>query len=165
MVLGEGDWDLPGRRDGGEGLSGVTCRLMREGDAERVAALSGELGYPSTAAQILARKAELDRVGKSAVFVADSPDAGVIGWVIVCEMGSLELDPNAEVKGLVVGEAARGRGVGALLMDAAEAWARERGLAEMVVRSNVIRERAHAFYKRIGYEEQKKQVKLKKRLL
>lgn len=142
----------------------VTCREMREADAPRVAELAGELGYPSTAAQILARKAVLDRQGMSIVTVAERAGGEIVGWIIVCEICSMELDPHAEVKGLVVAEGARSVGVGALLMGAGEAWARARGLREMVLRSNVIRERAHAFYKRIGYEEQKRQVKLRKRL-
>ena len=142
----------------------VTCREMRNEDAPRVAELAGELGYPSTAAQILARKSELDRLGQSGIFVAEGAEGGVIGWIIVGEMCSLELDPHAEVKGLVVASEARNRGVGVLLMEAGEAWARARGLREMVLRSNVIRDRAHAFYRRIGYEEQKRQVKFRKRL-
>jgi len=138
---------------------------MRAEDAPRVAELAGELGYPSTPEEILARKAELDRIGKSGLFVAETPAGEVIGWIIVSEMCSLELDPHAEVKGLVVASEARSRGVGAILMEAGEAWARARGLGEMVLRSNVIRDRAHAFYKRIGYEEQKRQAKFRKRLL
>ncbi len=142
----------------------VTCREMREADAPRVAELAGELGYPSTAAQILARKAVLDRQGMSVVTVAERSGGEIVGWIIVSEICSMELDPHAEVKGLVVAEGARSGGVGALLMEAGEAWARARGLREMVLRSNVIRDRAHAFYKRIGYEEQKRQVKLRRRL-
>jgi len=145
--------------------SAVTCRSMRSEDAPRVAELAGELGYPSTAEHILARKAELDRLGQSGIFVAEAAGGDVIGWIIVSEMCSLELDPHAEVKGLVVASEARSRGVGVLLMEAGEAWARARGLREMVLRSNVIRDRAHAFYRRIGYEEQKRQVKFRKRLL
>jgi len=68
------------------------------------------------------------------------------------------------VKGLVVASSARSHGVGSRLMEVAEAWALARGLREVVVRSNVIRDRAHAFYTRIGYQEQKRQVKFKKRL-
>lgn len=142
----------------------ATCREMREADAPRVAELAGELGYPSTAAQILARKAVLDRQGMSVVYVAERAGGEIVGWIIVCEICSMELDPHAEVKGLVVAEVARSGGVGALLMEAGEAWARARGLREIVIRSNVIRERAHAFYRRIGYEEQKRQVKLRRRL-
>ncbi|HET9952012.1 MAG TPA: GNAT family N-acetyltransferase [Candidatus Eisenbacteria bacterium] len=144
--------------------AGVTCRAMRDADAPRVAELAGELGYPSTPEQILARKAVLDREGRSGLLVAEAAGGDVIGWIIVSEMCSLELDPHAEVKGLVVASEARSRGVGVRLMEAGEAWASARGLREMVLRSNVIRDRAHAFYKRIGYEEQKRQVKLRKRL-
>ncbi|HET7904048.1 MAG TPA: GNAT family N-acetyltransferase [Candidatus Eisenbacteria bacterium] len=143
---------------------GVVCRAMRDGDAPRVAELAGELGYPSTPKQILERKAVLDREGRHGLFVAESESGEVLGWVIVSEMCSLELDPNAEVKGLVVAESARGRGIGAELMRVAETWARARGLREVVMRSNVIRERTHAFYKGIGYEEQKRQVKFRKAL-
>lgn len=142
----------------------VTCRLMRAEDAPRVAELAGELGYPSTAEQILARKAVLDQAGRSVVYVAEGEGGKVVGWIIVSEICSMELDPHAEVKGLVVAEGTRSRGIGAALMVAGEAWARGRGLREMVLRSNVIRERAHAFYRKIGYEEQKRQVKLRRRL-
>lgn len=142
----------------------VACREMQEADAPRVAELAGELGYPSTAAQILARKVVLDRQGMSVVYVAERAGGEIVGWIIVSEICSMELDPHAEVKGLVVAEGARSGGVGALLMEAGEAWARARALREMVLRSNVIRERAHSFYKRIGYEEQKRQVKLRRRL-
>lgn len=142
----------------------VTCREMRAEDAPRVAELAGELGYPSTAEQILARKAVLDRQGMSVVYVAETAPGDVVGWIIVAEICSMELDPHAEVKGLVVAEEARSGGIGAKLMEVGEAWAKARGLREMVLRSNVIRDRAHAFYKRIGYEEQKRQVKLRRRL-
>jgi len=137
---------------------------MRESDAPRVAELAGELGYPSTAEQILTRKAVLDRQGMSVIFVAEMEGGEVIGWIIVSEICSLELDPHAEVKGLVVAASARNRGLGAKLMEAGETWARSRGLHEMVLRSNVLRDRAHAFYKRLGYEEQKRQVKMRRRL-
>ncbi|MEK7347353.1 MAG: GNAT family N-acetyltransferase [Candidatus Eisenbacteria bacterium] len=142
----------------------VTCRVMREADAPRVAELAGELGYPSTAEQILLRKAVLDRQGMSVVYVAEAANGQIVGWIVVSEICSMELDPHAEVKGLVVTGSARSGGVGATLMEAGETWARSRGLKEMVLRSNVIRERAHAFYRRLGYEEQKRQVKLKRRL-
>ncbi len=146
------------------GPAAVSCRPMRASDAVRVAELAGELGYPSSAEQIAARKAVLDREARHGIFVAESAGGDVVGWIIVSEMCSLELDPHAEVKGLVVAEGARSRGVGRVLMAAGEAWARERGLREVVLRSNVVRKRAHAFYEAIGYEEQKRQVKLRKRL-
>jgi ribosomal protein S18 acetylase RimI-like enzyme len=142
----------------------LPIRYARDSDAADLARLAGELGYPSTSEQILARKRELEREGKAAIFVAEDGAGAVVGWIQVAEMGSLELDPHAEVKGLVVAEAARSRGIGRELLTAGESWARDRGLREIVLRSNVIRDRAHAFYRAHGYEEQKRQAKFLKRL-
>ena len=49
-------------------------------------------------------------------------------------------------------------------MQRAEEWAREKGCATVGVRSNVIRERAHAFYERIGYKHIKTQKSFHKEL-
>ena len=58
----------------------------------------------------------------------------------------------------------RSLGAGAKLLDAAEAWAREKKCTGMSVRSNVIRERAHAFYERQGYQHIKTQKAFRKSL-
>jgi GNAT superfamily N-acetyltransferase len=60
--------------------------------------------------------------------------------------------PVGRISMLVVTEAARGRGVGRALVQVAEAWLAERGCGIIEVTSNVRRERAHAFYQRLGYE-------------
>ncbi len=76
----------------------------------------------------------------------------------------LESDVRAEVNGLIVAEGQRSAGAGAKLLEAAEAWARRRGCRGMNVRSNVIRERAHKFYERQGYEHYKSQKAFRKPL-
>ena len=76
----------------------------------------------------------------------------------------MESDPDAEIRGLVVDEEARSGGLGQKLVEAAESWARERGHNWMSVRSNVIRERTHRFYERLGYGRAKTQHKFRKRL-
>ncbi|HVS45273.1 MAG TPA: GNAT family N-acetyltransferase [Verrucomicrobiae bacterium] len=50
------------------------------------------------------------------------------------------------------------------MLDRAERWARERGCPALSLRSNVIRERAHAFYERRGYTHKKSQHYFEKRL-
>ena len=144
----------------------VKIRRARRSDAERIARLSGELGYPVTAAQVATRLRQLTPVSKHAVFVAESPDAatGVVGWVHVSVAHLLESDIRAEVNGLVVAEGQRSAGAGAKLLEAAEEWARRRGCRGMNVRSNVIRERAHGFYERNGYEHYKTQKAFRKAL-
>jgi GNAT superfamily N-acetyltransferase len=135
----------------------VKIRIARRSDAERIAQLCGELGYPASPAQIAARLRQLTPATKHAVFLAESAQAGVIGWVHVSTSHLLESDMRAEVNGLIVAEGQRSGGAGARLLQAAEDWARKRGCLGMNVRSNVIRERAHKFYETNGYEHYKTQ--------
>lgn len=141
---------------------GVVIRKARQSDAEEIAKLSGELGYPATGAQITERLRRLTPASEHAVFVAESPTTGVIGWIHVSKDHLLESETRAEVNGLVVGDGQRSIGAGAKLLAAAEQWARKQGCKTMNVRSNVIRDRAHAFYLREGYEHYKTQKAFRK---
>ncbi|MCU1240943.1 MAG: GCN5-related N-acetyltransferase [Candidatus Acidoferrum typicum] len=144
----------------------VRIRKARRGDAERIAQLSGELGYPASPEQIAARLRQLTPATRHAVFVAESQDSGtgIIGWVHVSMSHLLESDTRAEVNGLIVAEGQRSAGAGAKLLKAAEEWAQRRGCKGMNVRSNIIRERAHKFYKVHGYEHYKTQKAFRKPL-
>jgi GNAT superfamily N-acetyltransferase len=146
--------------------TGVKIRKARRSDAERIAQLSGELGYPATAGQIVTRLRQLKPASKHAVFVAECSDAtvGLVGWLHVSISHLLESDIRAEVNGLIVAEEQRSAGAGAKLLEAAEEWARRHGCRGMNVRSNVIRERAHGFYERNGYEHYKTQRAFRKPL-
>jgi GNAT superfamily N-acetyltransferase len=146
--------------------TGVRIRKARRSDAERIAQLSGELGYPATAGQIATRLRQLKPASKHAVFVAECSDAtvGLVGWLHVSVSHLLESDIRAEVNGLIVAEGQRSAGAGAKLLEAAEEWARRHGCQGMNVRSNVIRERAHGFYERKGYEHYKTQKAFRKPL-
>ena len=145
---------------------GVRIRKARRSDAERIAQLCGELGYPATAGQIVTRLRQLKPASKHAVFVAECSDAmvGLVGWLHVSVSHLLESDIRAEVNGLIVAERQRSAGAGAKLLEAAEEWARRHGCQGMNVRSNVIRERAHGFYERNGYEHYKTQKAFRKPL-
>ncbi len=130
-------------------------------DAPRLAELSGQLGY---AVALPALAARLDRIlmdSEHAVFVAEL-EGRVEGWIHLFHAAHLESEGHAEIGGLVVEEQFRGRGLGAALMAAAEDWAGARGLEAIRLRSRIQRERAHAFYHRLGYEEVKRQVVLEK---
>jgi GNAT superfamily N-acetyltransferase len=128
-------------------------------DAAALAALSTQLGYPSTPEEMTERLRALRERAANAVLVAEE-DGAVAGWLHVCTMLFLESPPFAEVAGLVVDEAHRGKGVGKLLLEAAARWAAERGYDKLRVRSNVVREDAHRFYEREGFRRVKTQVVL-----
>jgi GNAT superfamily N-acetyltransferase len=138
--------------------SAISIRPGRGADAAALAELSTQLGYPATAEMLLERLAGVREHGVGEVFVAVDTHDRVLGWTHVVPRLHLEEPPFAELAGLVVGDGARGAGVGATLLAAAERWARQHGFAHIRVRSNVVRERAHRFYLRAGYVERKRQV-------
>jgi GNAT superfamily N-acetyltransferase len=142
----------------------LIVRRARPTDAKSLADLSGQLGYPATPAQVKERLRRIVPASQHAVFVAESPQAGVIGWLHVSVTHLLESDTRAEVNGLVVADGQRSLGAGAKLLEAAEQWARRRGCKNVNLRSNVIRERAHLFYLRQGYEHYKTQKAFRKPL-
>jgi GNAT superfamily N-acetyltransferase len=144
-------------------LAELKIRRAKGSDARYLAALSGELGYPVTTAEMKRRLSRLKPAANNAVFVAETQDE-VIGWVHVSVNYLMEVAVRAEVNGLVVSEKQRSNGAGARLLEAAEKWARGNRCANMSVRSNVVRERAHAFYERHGYEHYKTQKAFRKPL-
>jgi GNAT superfamily N-acetyltransferase len=142
----------------------LKIRRAKSADAAQLATLTGQLGYPATTAQIRERLRGIQPVSQNAIFVADAANYGVIGWLHVSKEPLLESEMRAEVNGLVVAEGQRSLGAGARLLAAAEEWACKHGCKEMSVRSNVIRERAHKFYERQGYEHFKTQKSFRKPL-
>ncbi|MGB8653191.1 MAG: GNAT family N-acetyltransferase [Candidatus Acidiferrales bacterium] len=142
----------------------MKIRTPRAQDFARIAELAGELGYASSAADIAARLAGMNESEDHAVFVAETASGEIAGWVGVFVSRAVETDARVEISGLVVGAEVRSQGMGALLLERAEEWALERGCRSIGLRSNVLRERAHAFYLRNGYEHVKTQKSLRKKL-
>jgi GNAT superfamily N-acetyltransferase len=140
-----------------------TIRLARAGDRDDLARLSTQLGYPMAPDEASARLADLAGHPDHALLVAET-DGRLAGWAQVSLPRIFESPRQAEIAGLVVDEGHRGRGIGPELLRAAEAWARERGCAVLRVRSNVVRERAHGFYRREGFGEIKTQRVFEKKL-
>ncbi|MGA8143327.1 MAG: GNAT family N-acetyltransferase [Candidatus Acidiferrales bacterium] len=133
-------------------------------DYARMAELAGQLGYPSDAGDIARRLAGMNARGEHAVFVAQLADGAIAGWIGAFVYRSVEADARVEISGLVVDERHRSQAVGRHLLERAEEWAREKGYSGTSLRSNVIRERAHAFYEREGYEHTKTQKSFRKKL-
>jgi len=113
--------------------------------------LIGELGYPLDDAEFRERFARVAGASTHHVFVAE--DKGeVVGLLHVFERPALEKHCDAVVQTLVVDSRHRSGGVGEALMHAAEAWAAERHLEATSLYTSIKRERAHAFYERLGYQ-------------
>jgi N-acetylglutamate synthase-like GNAT family acetyltransferase len=146
------------------GLGQARIRRARRGDVDRIALLSGQLGYPTSRKAMVKRLNSVLASNEGACFVAETGEQGVIGWIHVSVTPLLEVERCAEVNGLVVDEHARSAGTGWLLLDVAEKWAKKMRCTGMSVRSNVLRERAHGFYLRHGYQHFKTQKAFRKAL-
>lgn len=144
--------------------SAWTVRAPAPGDYEKMADLATQLRYPTTGGQIRARfEAMLDSDGY-AVYVAGWPGRQIGGWIGLCMVRSVEQDVCAQISGLVIDEQLRSRGLGTLLLEEAEKWARSHACGSISVHLNVDRERAHQFYMRNGYRHIKTQKYLLKTL-
>jgi GNAT superfamily N-acetyltransferase len=137
--------------------SQVTVRLACAEDAGHIAVLCHQLGYPSSQEAVRRRLDRILQDEQHVVYVAVRSDGRVVGWVHVYVRQLVVAEPQAEIGGLVVYEDDRRRGIGRLLMEQAERWARQKGGWAVHVRSNVVRKGAHAFYARIGYSNVKAQ--------
>lgn len=130
----------------------VTVRPALSSDAASLATLLGQLGYPTDTASMLARLGRMD-TERDLVLVAIVGDE-------VCGTATLHMSPRlrsdtpvARMSSLVVAEALRGHGIGERLVQAVEAEAVRRGCAQLDLVSEAYRDRAHAFFRRLGYEE------------
>jgi GNAT superfamily N-acetyltransferase len=129
----------------------ITVRQATLDDAERIAALFTDEGYPAAGSTIAAR-IERFEAGHGHVLVAE--DAGeLLGFVAIHLMPRFEHDDTiGRVLALVVDAGARGRGVGHDLMTAADGIAREAGAAFIEVTAAHHRPEARHLYESLGYD-------------
>jgi len=134
----------------------ITVRQIKEGDAPGVSLLSKQLGYTITEEETLHNIQVIHANRDHDAFVAVDGDKPV-GWIHVFSAFQLESPPVTEVRGLVIDEAYRRKGIGKLLIEEAKKWCRSQGNTTLRLRCNVIRTEAHAFYLGIGFKEMKQQ--------
>ena len=129
----------------------LTIRDVRPDDAEAIAGLLTQLGYPTEPAAVERRLERLQVVGDRVV-VAEL-DGQVVGLAHLQVTPAIERDrPAAKLGALVVDEAHRGQGIGRALVEAAEAEARLRGCELLFLTTAERRDDAHAFYESLGLE-------------
>jgi GNAT superfamily N-acetyltransferase len=109
------------------------------------------LGYPSPSAEITRRIADANASADTAVFVAESAKH-VVGVVSIHCLPLFHANGFlGRITSLVVSPESRQRGVGRLLVTAAEEFARKHGCARVELTSGDRRPDAHTFYESLGY--------------
>ncbi len=133
-------------------LSNSNCAIRHAiaQDADAIANLSHQLGYPTTTSAVQHRLAQMHSANH-VVYVAEIPNIGVIGWIHAHLCLLLQTNLHAEIGGLVVDEKYRGSGIGQQLLLQIEQWASQQGCESVYLRSNIIREQARIFYRKMGY--------------
>jgi GNAT superfamily N-acetyltransferase len=141
------------------------CRIRKavSDDYPFLADLACQLGYPCEPLEVKSRIVRYLDSPYCAILVAEEGEA-VLGWTSLEVVDHFYLPRFAEISGLVVDEGHRGRGLGAVLIAAAGAWASERGLAVLRLKTNVTRKDAHRFYEKLGFQKTKEQYVYMKRL-
>jgi GNAT superfamily N-acetyltransferase len=132
-------------------MDSLVIRQAEAGEAGRVAELMTELGYPTTVESMTERLAQILSDPDYLTLVADT-NAGVAG-VAGARLGRYYEKDGRYVQLVVlsVASTARGRGIGAQLVEAVERWAATNGARDVVVTSALHRAEAHGFYERRGY--------------
>jgi GNAT superfamily N-acetyltransferase len=130
----------------------VSIRDAEPRDAEAIAGLLAQLGYPADDTTIVSRLERLGIVGDS-VAVAEL-DGKVVGLAHLQVSPAIEDDrPAAKLGALVVDEAARRQGVGRALITAMKEEARTRGCGVFFLTTSELRDDAHDFYQRMGLQQ------------
>jgi len=131
----------------------IAIREAVPDDAEAVAGLLGELGYPNTADFARAKLAALARSARDWVLVAER--SGRVIGVGHLHVSELFHQPGrvGRIMAVVVETDSRRLGVGRELMRRLEAIAEEAGCIKLELTSAAHREPAHAFYYSLGYGE------------
>jgi GNAT superfamily N-acetyltransferase len=129
----------------------VTLRPATSADADRIAALFTEEGYPAGASDIVAR---LERFASpfSQVVVADH-EGDILGFIALHVLPRFEHDDRiVRILALVVDSSVRERGIGRLLMAEAERVATEVGAAFVELTAGHHRPEARQLYESLGYD-------------
>jgi len=129
----------------------VTLRPATSADADRIAALFTEEGYPAGQSDIVAR---LERFASpfSQVVVADH-EGEILGFIALHVLPRFEhSDRIVRILALVVDSGVRERGIGRLLMAEAERLATEVGAAFVELTAGHHRPEARHLYESLGYD-------------
>ena len=120
------------------------------------------LGYNCTVDLVEKRLSELD-LAREQVFVAEYSST-VIGYVHSERYKTLYFEELVNLLGLAVAKDYRRQGVATELMNQVEHWAKDNGIKMIRLNSGSSRKEAHEFYRKLGFDNEKEQIRFIKSL-
>ena len=131
----------------------IEIRSASVDDAAGVARLLSQLGYPAPI-DTVARRIQRHAESESDYLLVAAAAGEVVGLAGLHVSLAVEYDaPAGKLSAIVVDESRRRQGIGQALVRAVEAQAQARGCALLFLTTAERRADAHAFYRRLGFEE------------
>ena len=134
----------------------ISIRLAQTSDAADIARLSTQHGYKTESSLVALRLTRLLSRPDQQFFVAED-NHHVVGWLHASILEYVEMDAFVVIGGLVVDKNQRRKGIGSLLLNHAEEWAKKEGFSIVRLCSSASRTAAHEFYQGLGYTKIKTQ--------
>lgn len=129
----------------------VICRICTD-----------DLGYECSEELVSNRLKNIDG-SREAVFAAEV-DGTVVGYIHAEIYNTLYFASMINILGLAVSRGNRRHGVGRALITCAENWAKEQGINIVRLNSGSSRKEAHEFYRAMGYDDEKMQIRFLKKI-
>lgn len=135
--------------------------IIREATIEDAFAICNiscaDLGYDCSCEFVSTRISNLDK-RREKVFVAEVNEI-VAGYIHAEKYQTLYFEPMINILGLAVSSEFRRRGIGRMLLKRAERWANEVGIHKIRLNSGASRKETHSFYRAMGYNNEKGQIR------
>lgn len=140
--------------------------IIREASSQDAVAICDincyDLGYDCDSGFVLMRLKNICKE-KERVFVAEVKDK-VVGYVHAEKYQTLYFETMINILGLAVSSEYRRHGIGKALLNHTENWAKEIGIRKIRLNSGNSRTEAHSFYRVMGYDNEKKQIRFIKNI-
>lgn len=158
----EGIITLIMEQDWGRRYLMVNIREAVPNDAEAISELNDlQMGYSLSVKDTYERLCKILASKKDKIFVA-AIDGKVAGYVHANDYDVIYFPHMKNIMGIAVDDKFRRQGIGSLLINAVETWARNTNAAGVRLVSGVTRTGAHEFYRHCGFGEEKEQINFKK---
>lgn len=121
-----------------------------------------DLGYKCEPELVKYRLENID-ANREKVYVAETEEK-IVGFIHAEIYNTLYYKSMVNLQGLAVDSEFRHKGYGRALLGEVETWAKRNGIDLIRVNSGFSRKEAHAFYRNLGYDNEKEQIRFLKQL-
>jgi N-acetylglutamate synthase-like GNAT family acetyltransferase len=134
----------------------ITIRPAQKEDCSEITHLTNQLGYPSTLDKICEIMDLVLAHNDHQVFIAEKENT-IVGYIHLIQSMRIGSNPFVEIAAFIIDESLRSIGVGSSLIRESERWTSGLGIKDIRIRSNIIRQEAHNFFQKRGFQNIKTQ--------